>query len=129
SEDGEDDSSITGYVYSDRPVYRPAQHVYFKGILRRWTRSGYHMVDSRNVTVTVEDANNGKILERELPLSARGTFSGELDIADEAPLGNYHINATAGNAKASGYFEVQEYKKPERSEERRVGKERRKRQR
>jgi hypothetical protein len=112
-EDGEYDSSITGYVYSDRPVYRPAQHVYFKGILRRWTKSGYQMVDSKNVTVTVEDANNGKILERELPLSARGTFSGELDIADEAPLGNYHINASAGNAEASGYFEVQEYKKPE----------------
>ena len=71
------------------------------------------MVDSKTVNVTIEDPNNGKIFEKELPLSTRGTFSGELDIADEAPLGNYHINATAGNAKASGYFEVQEYKKPE----------------
>src|SRR5207244_5486761 len=34
-------------------------------------------------------------------------------ISDEAPLGNYNITAAFGDAKASGYFEVQEYKKPE----------------
>ena len=112
-EEGEYDSSVTGYVYTDRPVYRPAQHVYFKGILRRWTKSGYEMVDAKTVTVTIEDPNNGKILERELPISARGTFSGELDIADEAPLGSYNISAAAGSARTSGYFSVQEYKKPE----------------
>ena len=110
---GDSDPSVTGYVYTDRPVYRPAQHVYFKGILRRWTKSRYEMIDSKSVTVTVEDPNEGKLFERELPLSARGTFSGELDIADEAPLGSYHINAVAGNAKTSAYFQVQEYKKPE----------------
>src|SRR5207302_9841197 len=38
---------------------------------------------------------------------------GDLDISDEAPLGNYNITAAVGDAKASGYFEVQEYKKPE----------------
>jgi len=48
-----------------------------------------------------------------LPFSARGTFSGELDIGDEAPLGSYNITASIGDAKSSGYFEVQEYKKPE----------------
>jgi len=112
-EDGAYDSSVTGYLYTDRPVYRPAQHVYFKGILRRWARSGYEMIDSKTVTVIIEDPNNGKILERELPLSARGTFSGELDIADEAPLGSYQIRAAAGSARTSGYFTVQEYKKPE----------------
>lgn len=111
--DSESDPSITGYVYTDRPVYRPAQHVYFKGILRRWTRAGYQLIDQKAVTVTVEDRDNGKVFERELPLSARGTFSGELDLGDESPLGSYQVRAAAGNVKASGYFSVQEYKKPE----------------
>ena len=48
-----------------------------------------------------------------MPLSTRGTFSGEVDIAEEAPLGSYNITAKIGEARSSGYFEVQEYKKPE----------------
>ena len=63
--------------------------------------------------MTVDDPSNGKIFEKDLPLSTRGTFSGEVDIADEAPLGSYNITATIGEARSSGYFEVQEYKKPE----------------
>src|SRR3989442_2627088 len=104
---------MVSYIYTDRPIYRPAQKVYFKGILRRWGRNGYELLNSKTVNLTIEDPNNGKILEREVPLSSRGTFSGEVDIADEAPLGNYRVIAQAGSTKASSYFEVQEYKKPE----------------
>ena len=116
-EGGEDDvltsEGLTSYIYTDRPIYRPAQKVFFKGILRHWGRNGYELVDSKTVNVTIEDPNNGKVFEKELPLSTRGSFSGDLDIAAEAPLGSYNITAAIGDAKASGYFEVQEYKKPE----------------
>src|SRR5437660_677933 len=116
-EGGEDDAltseDVTSYIYTDRPIYRAAQKVYFKGILRQWGRNGYQLLDSKTVDVTIEDPNNGKIFEKELPLSTRGSFSGDIDLADEAPLGNYNITAAVGDAKSSGYFEVQEYKKPE----------------
>jgi len=104
---------LTSYIYTDRPIYRPAQKVYFKGILREWGREGYKLLDAKTVNVTIEDPNSGKLLEKELPLSTRGTFSGEVDIAEEAPLGGYNITAKIGEATSSGYFEVQEYKKPE----------------
>jgi uncharacterized protein YfaS (alpha-2-macroglobulin family) len=107
---GED---VTSYIYTDRPIYRPAQSVFFKGILRQWTTNGYKLIDSQTVNVTIEDPNNGKVFEKELPLSDRGTFSGQLDMGDEAPLGSYNITASIGEGRASGYFEVQEYKKPE----------------
>src|SRR5436853_1046090 len=107
---GED---LTGYIYTDRPIYRPAQKVYFKGILRQWGRNGYQLLDSKTVDITIEDPNNGKIFEKELALSTRGSFSGDIDLPEEAPLGNYNITAAVGDAKSSGYFEVQEYKKPE----------------
>lgn len=119
SEDEEGDyengrtEAIKGYVYTDRPVYRPAQKVFFKGILRRLGDSGYEMVSGRTVDVTVEDPNNGKLLEKALTLSSRGSFSGEVDIAAGAPLGSYRIVARVGRSAVSGYFEVQEYKKPE----------------
>jgi uncharacterized protein YfaS (alpha-2-macroglobulin family) len=116
-EGGEDDvltgEDLTSYIYTDRPIYRPAQSVFFKGILRQWTTAGYKMIDSKTVNVVVEDPNNGKIFEKDLPLSDRGTFSGQIDLGDEAPLGSYNVTASIGDAKSSGYFEVQEYKKPE----------------
>src|SRR5436853_657186 len=114
---GEDDvvtaEDLTSYIYTDRPIYRPAQSVFFKGILRQWTTNGYKLLDSKTVNVVVEDPNNGKLFEKDLPLSDRGTFSGQIDLGDEAPLGSYNVTASIGEAKSTGYFEVQEYKKPE----------------
>ena len=107
------DEGLSGYLYTDRPVYRPEQKVYFKGILRRWAKVGYEMVEGANVRVTIEDYNGGKLSEQTLALSARGTFAGELDLPAEAPLGTYQITAHVGDATASHYFSVQEYKKPE----------------
>jgi hypothetical protein len=114
--EGEDesyDSSLTRYIYTDRPVYRPAQKVYYKGIIRRWGRNGYELLGDKSVHVTIEDPNGGKISEADLPISTRGTFSGEVDIADEAPLGSYRIVGKVGDSEISSDFEVQEYKKPE----------------
>lgn len=109
----EETGEVTGYIYTDRPVYRPAQTVYFKGILRRLGENGYEMVQGRTVRVVIEDPNNAKLMERELPLSARGTFNGQVEIASGASLGGYRIVASVGGATVSSYFEVQEYKKPE----------------
>jgi len=105
-------SGLTGYIYTDRPVYRPAQKVFFRGILRTAGDQGYEL-PSGSVKATIEDPNGGKVLEADLKLTARGTFSGSVDIKDGAPLGQYRIIAKTVNASASEYFEVQEYKKPE----------------
>jgi uncharacterized protein YfaS (alpha-2-macroglobulin family) len=113
--DGEEGGgrSLTSYIYTDRPVYRPDQKVYFKGILRRRTKSGYEMIKAETVSVTIEDINGGKLDEQNLPLTSSGTFSGEVEIPREAPLGTYQITARIGEATASHYFSVEEYKKPE----------------
>ncbi|HLL13935.1 MAG TPA: MG2 domain-containing protein [Pyrinomonadaceae bacterium] len=110
---GGESESLTSYIYTDRPVYRPEQKVYFKGILRRLGERGYQ-TPSGAVTVSVEDTSGGKLFEREVTLSSRGTFSGEVDLPEETPLGTYNIKVlTAEGGTASGYFDVQEYKKPE----------------
>ncbi|MDT7779094.1 MAG: alpha-2-macroglobulin [Acidobacteriota bacterium] len=106
-------SDLTSLLYTDRPVYRPEQKVYFKGILRTRTDSGYKVPSGKTVSVTVTDQDGATIYEQDLPLSTRGTYSGELDLPEETPLGYYNINASIGDSSATGSFEVQEYKKPE----------------
>ena len=93
---------MTSFVYTDRPVYRPEQKVYFKGILRERTDdSGYRLPPGTIAAVTVDDQNGAPIFEQELPLSTRGTFSGELDLPEESPLGSYTISAAVGESARS----------------------------
>ncbi len=106
--------NFKGYIYTDRPVYRPTHKVNFKGIIRAVDpNGGYKPVSDNTVNVTVEDPNGANILTKELPLSPRGTFNGDVDIAEEAPLGSYRIAAEVESGSANGNFEVAEYKKPE----------------
>ncbi|HKV40595.1 MAG TPA: MG2 domain-containing protein, partial [Blastocatellia bacterium] len=105
---------LAGYVYSDRPVYRPAETVFFKAIIRRLGEDGYQMLGMHSVRVTVEDPNSSKVFDADLPLSPRGSLDGKVDIADGAPLGTYEIKVSVPSmGTVSGSFDVQEYKKPE----------------
>jgi hypothetical protein len=110
----EESEQIKGYIYTDRPVYRPAHKVNFKGIIRAVDATGaYKAISGDSVNVTIEDPNGAAIFNKELPLSQRGTFQGEIEIGEEAPLGNYNIVANVDGGRSSGSFEVAEYKKPE----------------
>jgi uncharacterized protein YfaS (alpha-2-macroglobulin family) len=104
---------MTSYIYTDRPVYRPNQKVYFKGIVRILGEGGYLLPTARTVQLTISDPNDGKLLDKEATLSPRGAFSGEVELSAAAPLGSYSIVANIGGRTARGYFEVAEYKKPE----------------
>jgi uncharacterized protein YfaS (alpha-2-macroglobulin family) len=112
-EGGGGTESLTSYIYTERPVYRPEQKVYFKGILRKQVEGGYQIPKAKTVAVNVTDNDGATIYEKDLPLSTRGTFAGDLDLPEESPLGSYSINATVGDASSTGYFQVAEYKKPE----------------
>jgi len=67
----------TGYVYTDRPVYRPGHTVQFKVILR--TRSGerYTVADGAIVQIVIEDPTSKQLLQptSRSPRSARCTGS------------------------------------------------------
>ncbi len=112
--DEEGDENVTGYVYTDRPIYRPNHTVYFKGILRgRDEQGSYRPVKSETVVVTVKDPNDAQLLEKEVHLSTTGSFSGEVTLGEEAALGTYSIEAATDEGSSNGNFEVAEYKKPE----------------
>lgn len=110
----EENENVEGYIYTDRPIYRPNHKVFFKGILRGYDEQRqYRAIKQNSVTVTIHDSDDAKLFEQELPLSKNGTFNGEFTLAEEAPLGNYRIDATTEEGSSSGNFDVAEYKKPE----------------
>jgi uncharacterized protein YfaS (alpha-2-macroglobulin family) len=110
------DSSATeyvGYIYSDRPVYRPTHEVNFKGILRARRAGRYSLDVPGPVSVEVTDSTSKTIYQQKLDLSPFGSFHCKLTLGPLAALGMYSIVAHVGEHSIYGSFEVQEYKKPE----------------
>jgi hypothetical protein len=110
------DSSATeyiGYIYTDRPVYRPTHEVNFKGIVRA-RRAGQYSLDVPSpLTVEVTDPNQKTVYQQKLELSRFGSFNGKLTLGPLAALGTYSITGHLGDKSIYGNFEVKEYKKPE----------------
>lgn len=107
--------SHTGFLYSDRPIYRPGQTVYFKGVIRQDDDGRYSLPKMSRIPVTIQDAQGNEIFREELPVTDMGTFYGEIKLADEAALGSYDIEAaySTDEESAHGNFRVAEYRKPE----------------
>ncbi|MCD4685115.1 MAG: Ig-like domain-containing protein [Anaerolineae bacterium] len=107
---------FTVYLYTDRPIYRPGQPVYFKGILRDRFDIQYTVPDIATVPVRVYDDRGEIIYETDLPVTPGGSFSGEVMLADDAPLGYYRVVAGIESNKRSSFgvnFNVAEYRAPE----------------
>jgi len=102
-----------GHIYTDRPIYRPDQTVYFKGIIRAEDDVRYRLPLSESVVVTIHDAAWELVYEETLPLDMFGAFAGELVLPTGAALGQYNIEATLDEARFSGSFQVAAYRPPE----------------
>ncbi|HEY6348596.1 MAG TPA: MG2 domain-containing protein [Candidatus Angelobacter sp.] len=106
----------TGYVYSDRPVYRPGHNVYLRGILRTRNGEKYKVPVGESVEVSVEDPNNKQVFKTSTQISAFGTVHADFVLPPDAALGYYSISIHSRNGPnygMNGGFNVEEYKKPE----------------
>jgi hypothetical protein len=107
------------YFYTDRPIYRPGQPVYFKGIVRMDDDARYHLPERlRELRVVINDDRGKKVYEETLPVSDMGTLDGEFTLDAEASLGYYYLSTTVTDEQGRefGYgvsFRVAEYRKPE----------------
>lgn len=95
------------YLYTDRPIYRPAHKVFIKGIYRLGYDGSYSIPVERPINLKIYNSKNEVVSEKELRLSDYGTFDTELLLDPNAPLGLYRYCV---NQYACGTFDVQEFK-------------------
>lgn len=104
-------SRLKVYLYSDRPIYRPGQTVYFRGVARQGFNGRYQLPALNEIPLTANDETGAQIAAINVNLSPYGAFNGEIKLAEDAAPGYYSIqNSTYG---AYLYFQVAEYRKPE----------------
>jgi uncharacterized protein YfaS (alpha-2-macroglobulin family) len=102
------------HVYTDRPIYRPGQPVYFRGVVRAEDDARYTLPPAGDtVSVTVRNDQGEEIYKETLPLSDLGTFNGQFTLAPEAGLGYYYIEVNYRKQTDGVGFQVAMYRRPE----------------
>ena len=106
-------SDFIGYIYTDRPIYRPGQTVHFKGILRG--RKGIELkpLVNEEVEVLVYKPFHLEIFKKKLKTNEFGSISDSFKLDEMVPLGQYDVCFKYKNEREYGYFFIEEYRKPE----------------
>ncbi len=110
-----EDTKIKGYIYTDRPVYRPGHRVEFKGTLR--DAKTLKAISGKDITVTVRASqDDSEVFKKDLQTNDFGSFNAGLDLTLEAVTGTYYVSASIKGDTSenySGTFIVEAYQKPE----------------
>ena len=111
--------TFVSLVYSERPIYRPGETVYFKGVLRRDDDARYSLPGADvGVDLVLRDARGDELLKQRVQPNAFGTFVGELELPQEASTGSYGIELSEARQDFRSFitfasFIVAEFRTPE----------------
>ena len=102
-----------GVIFSDRQLYQPGEKAEFTATTY-YLQQGELSQDKNTVyQVTLNDPNGKKQDLGRQTTNEYGTFSLELPLAKNAPLGNYYLQAKSDRGiNISGEFRVAEFKPP-----------------
>jgi len=107
------------YTYTERPIYRPGQTVYFKSIIRDVDNSFYSLPEPGIYRIEVNSDSyisqtSTLVYSTEQNLSGYGTLSGEFTIPSSASPGWYTLRIFSNDEELDEvYLQVANYRKPE----------------
>lgn len=104
--DKEDENRVI--FFTDRPIYRPGQTVYYKGLCLL-SKDGKNKIEvNKTLEVYFMDANGKKIATTSATSNDYGTFQGSFSI----PMGKLNGQMTIGTYDGQIAVQVEEYKRP-----------------
>ena len=104
--------SPKGYVYTDRPAYRPGQQVNVRAIIRHIQDGAYVAPEGEPYLVSVTDSEGRLVWETSRKLSAFGTLDATLRLSNSAAIGPYTVTTRREGSTSlafSGQFLVKQY--------------------
>ncbi|MEN3043801.1 MAG: MG2 domain-containing protein [Candidatus Hydrothermales bacterium] len=100
------------YIYTDRPLYRPNDKVFFKIVARILEEENYRSYTG-SLRVKILNPKDNILYDKELNTNEFGTCYDSLILPENANLGTYRINANFKDKEFSQIFKVEAYRKPE----------------
>lgn len=103
------------FVFTDRPLYRPGDTVYFKSVLRD-EDDVHYSIPTGQATVKMYDGygDDALIFEKRYPISAEGTIFGQHTLPTTAKTGYYRLDIELPQSTRGGVaFQVEHFRKPE----------------
>ena len=88
-------AKLKGFLFTERPVYRPGNTVYLKGIFRRENGDEITIPKGEKLNVTVADSDSNTVFEQEVKLSEFGSFDFSF-VLPEGKVSNFTITAAVG---------------------------------
>jgi uncharacterized protein YfaS (alpha-2-macroglobulin family) len=109
--------SYVGFVYLDRPIYRPGETVQIKGIVRRDDDASYSVADVP-LRLTVYDSQGREVFAQTPQTGDFGSFALSFALPADAAVGAYRAQLVRPNDNRAGYlfareFSVTEFRVPE----------------
>jgi len=108
----------SGFVFTERGIYRPGDTVYVKGVARyRQVGELRQPAAGTALKFSVVNSRGEKVKEEPVKLSRFGTFSAEVLIPKDSPTGYFSLaaegQAPGGPIALGGSFRVEEYRAPQ----------------
>lgn len=105
------------YLYTDRPIYRPGDTVYYKGIVRQPDFGRFSQPTVREGMLRIEQANyygEGSLSETfPITLDSDGVFYGEYVLPQNTPLGTLNLFMEGTDWETFRAITVAQYRAPE----------------
>ncbi len=108
------------YLFTDRPVYKPGDKLYFKSIVRDDNDADYTIpTGNAEVKLYKDWDEKNTIFTQSYPISAQGTVDGEIQIPADVSTGDYNLQVDLGPGsenfylKGYRYLQIEHFRKPE----------------
>lgn len=107
-QDDKDEEEERVILFTDRPIYRPGQTIYYKGLCMNILNGKNKIAANMAVDVSFNDANRKEITKKKLMSNDYGTFQGSFAIPMGILNGQMEIKTDYGRIA----IQVEEYKRP-----------------